>query len=435
MGFYSVLLIVALPLVAALLAHRLWIRRKGLVGLHEKLTGRGTTFAPGQILVHGVSLGEVNLMRPLVPRLEAAFGTRCLLTTTTETGRARLDEVFPDRQRAFLPLDLPWAVSAFLSRARPRAVVLLELEVWPLLLTACHLRRIPVVLLNARVSERSFRGYRRARWLLRPLFRGLALALGQNGTWSARLAGLGARRERLVVSGSMKADMVGCATPEAMQREAERLGLRPGQPVLLLASTSAGAHSEEETLLAPRFGSWVERGWQVVVCPRHPERGNEIATLIAALPGAPQVRRSSQGQRLEGHAQVLLVDEIGRLAALYAWTAAVNGIAVVGGSFGSGRGGQNMLEAVAAGCCTVVGWDTRNFPDAMALLHLEGGVVEVDPDECQDALLALANDPARRQRLGSNGRRAWERGRGAMERSVALMARRLAGGPGLAPRG
>ncbi len=434
LAFFSTLLLIALPLVALFLAHRQWIRRMGIVGLREKLTGRGPRLTPGQIMVHGVSLGEVNLMRPVVPKLEAAFGARCLLTTTTETGRARMDEVFADHERAFLPLDFPWAVLAFLRRAKPRMVVLLELEVWPVLLLVCHLRGIPVVLLNARVSERSFRGYMRGRWLLRPLFRNIALALGQNGMWSARLVGLGVRRERVLVSGSMKADMVGRALPEATQREIERIGLRAGQPVLLLASTSAGTASEEITILAPNFSKWLERGWQIVVCPRHPERGVELAVQLAALPAAPQVRRSSQGERLDGHAQVLLVDEIGKLAALYAWTALVNGIAVVGGSFGSGRGGQNMLEATAAGCCTVVGWDTRNFPDAMALLNLADGVVKVDPDECQAALAALADDPQRRRSVGANGQRAWENGRGAVDRSIALVRQHLSLGPPVSNR-
>ena len=433
LALFCTLLLIALPVVVLFLAHRLWIRRKGMVGLREKLTGRGPHLTPGQIMVHGVSLGEVNLMRPVVPKLEAAFAARCLLTTTTETGRARMDEVFADHERAFLPLDFPWAVLTFLRRAKPRMVVLLELEVWPVLLLVCHLRGIPVVLLNARVSERSFRGYMRGRWLLRPLFRNITLALGQNGMWSARLVGLGVRRERVLVSGSMKADMVGRASDEAMQREGERLGLRAEQPVLLLASTSAGNHSagnhsEEQFILTPQFSQWMERGWQIVICPRHPERGAELAALIATLPNNPQVRRSSQRQRLDGSAhpaQVMVVDEIGKLAALYAWTASVNGLAIVGGSFGSGRGGQNMLEATAAGCCTVVGWDTRNFPDAMALLTLADGVIAVTRDDCHQALNALSHDPDRRFRLGKNGQQAWASGRGAVDRSIDLVKREL----------
>jgi 3-deoxy-D-manno-octulosonic-acid transferase len=123
----------------------------------------------------------------------------------------------------------------------------------------------------------------------------------------------------------------------------------------------------------------------------------------------------------------MVVDEIGKLAALYAWTASVNGLAIVGGSFGSGRGGQNMLEATAAGCCTVVGWDTRNFPDAMALLTLADGVVAVTRDDCHQVLAALYDDPDRRFRLGENGQRAWENGRGAVERSIDLVKRQLSG--------
>ena len=402
------------------LAQRLWIRRKGLVGLREKLSGRGPAMAPGGILVHGVSLGEVNLMRPLVPRLEAALAARCVLSTTTETGRAQLDQAFPGHERVFFPLDLPWAVAAFLRRTRPRLVVLLELELWPLFLCACALRGVPVVLLNARLSARSFRGYGRGGALLRPLFAGLALALAQNGTWAARLAALGARPGRVRVGGSMKADMVRPADAVAASAEAARLGLRAGQPVLLLASTSAGAVMEERAVLAEGWARWQERGWQVVVCPRHIERADELAALAGALGAAPL--RSSRGERCAAPGQLLIVDEIGRLAALYAWTAAQAGIAVVGGSLGSGRGGQNMLEAAAAGCCTAVGPDTRNFPDAMALLRQADGVVELAPATLQATLAALAADPVRRARLGAAGQRAWAAGLGAMDRAVSALA-------------
>jgi 3-deoxy-D-manno-octulosonic-acid transferase len=415
-----VLLCLALPLVLLLIAHRIWVRRKGMVGLREKLTGHGAPITPGQIMVHGVSLGEVNLMRPLIPHLEAQLGARCFLTTTTETGRARLDEVFADHERAFLPLDLPWAILTFLRRAKPRLVVLLELEVWPILLCVCHLRGIPVMLLNARVSERSFRGYQRAGAVLRPMLRPLVLALGQNPTWSARLAALGVPRDRVVVSGSMKADMVARATPEVTQQLAMRFGLRSGQPLLLLSSTSAGAAMEEQVVLQGRVSEWQDRGWQVVICPRHPERGAEIATWIKIIGSIP--RRTSLGERVEGANQILIVDEIGKLGALYAWTAQVKGIAVVGGSLGSGRGGQNMLEPAAAGCCTVVGWDTRNFPDAMALLREEGGVIEVNAENCQALLETLAKDQSHRSEIGAKGQQAWARGRGAVARSAILVA-------------
>ncbi len=422
--FFSFLLVFALPLVVVLIAHRVWIRRKGMVGLTEKLTGRGRSLTPGQIMVHGVSLGEVNLMRPLLPHLEKQLGGHCLLTTTTETGRARLDEIFPDRERAFLPLDFPWAVLSFLRRAKPRLVILLELEVWPVLLCACHLRGIPVMLLNARVSEKSYRGYRRAGALLRPLLSSIALALGQNATWSSRLIGIGVRRHNVVVSGSMKADMVARVDLSVAQQFAHDVGLQPVKPILLISSTSAGAINEEQFLLQNQLTNWQQRGWQVVVCPRHPERGEEIATFIKDQKCT--AKRTSLGQTINNPVDILIVDQIGKLAALYAWTAHVKGIVIVGGSFGSGRGGQNMLEPAAAGCCTVVGWDTRNFPDAMALLRDEAGIIEVDEKNCQQTIIALAGDVEQRQQLGARAQRAWARGRGAVERSAHLVQQRIA---------
>lgn len=423
----------ALPVLALILSRR----RKGLVGVREKRSGAGAPVTPGQILVHGVSLGEVNLMRPLVPLLEESLGTRCLLSTTTETGRAQLDQLFPGHQRAFFPFDLPWAVRRFLARTRPRLVVLLECELWPLFLCACFASRVPVAVINAKISERSFRRFRRAGALMRPLFSALSLVLVQNAQWGARLLALGVRRDALVVSGSMKADIVTRAEPARAEAEARRCGLRDGQQVLLLASTSAGLGGPDEELVAlgDRFDQWVANGWRVVICPRHPERGPGLAENLRALGAQP--KRSSLGERLgEASRDVLIVDEIGRLACMYAWTAGVNGIAVVGGSLGSGRGGQNMLEAAAHGCCTVVGGDTRNFPDAMELLRHASGVVEATSD-VPGLLVALAEEPQRRRDLGSGAQRAWLAGRGAIVRAVsevqARFASREGGGLGSAP--
>lgn len=427
LAFYSLLLIPALPLIAAFLAHRLLIRRKSLPGLGEKLAGAGPALTPGRVLIHGVSLGEVNLMRPLLPGLEAAFGGRALLTSSTTTGRGQLDKLFADHERAFFPLDLPWAVRRFLARARPRLALMLEFELWPLFLCAAFARGVPVVVVNAKVSARSFRRFKAAGALVRPLFRSLSLVLAQNGQWGARLLALGVRRERLVVTGSMKADIVNRATPAEAQDEAARTGLKVDRPLLLLASTSAaqaGGAGEERALLAGRLAAWHERGWQVAICPRHPERGGELAALVRELGATP--RRTSAGERLGAEGEVLVVDEIGRLAALYALTAATGGLAVVGGSLGSGRGGQNMLEAAAHGCCTVVGWDTRNFPDAMELLRLEDGVVELgEQEELPTRLLALAADAGRRRAVGAVGERAWAKGRGATARAVAAIVSRL----------
>ncbi len=394
--------------------------RRPLVGVRSKLSGalpRGTPPLPARpLLIHGVSLGETALMRPLVPPLEAALHATCLLTTTTETGWLGLEKSFPEHARAFLPFDVPWAVERFLSQVRPRAVVLLEAEFWPVLLCACARRGIPVVLVNARVSPRSFARFRTLRPLIAPLFRSYAAAVAQNGLYAARLRALGCAGA--LPAGSLKADMVRLADSSRIDAEGARTGLIRGIPVLLLASTSAG---EEAAVLA----AWPRHAWRIVIAPRHPERGEDLVKLCGSH--GWRAVRSSTGGRLTDRAEVLIVDEIGRLGDLYGWCAREGGIAVVGGGLGSGRGGQNMLEAAAARCATVVGWDTRSQPDSMHLLRTCGGVVETTPATLATELAALAEDPARRTALGEAGHRAWQAGQGATGRVVRIVTAALAG--------
>ena len=207
--------------------------------------------------------------------------------------------------------------------------------------------------------------------------------------------------------------MIRLATADHCTAEAVRCGLVAERPVLLLASTSP---EEERTVLA----AWSRHDWQIIICPRHPERGAELAQSLGR-----SCVRTSQGGRLSDSDEVLIVDEIGHLGALYGWCAAQGGIAVVGGSLGSGRGGQNMLEAAAARCATVVGWDTRSQPDAMHLLRACGGVVECTPTSLAPDLAALADDLPRRQALGESGQRAWQAGQGAATRVLRALVRDL----------
>lgn len=413
-GFWSLVACALLPLAALAIAHRVWIRRRPFAGARAKLTGAVAPVPPGRVLVHGVSLGEVNLMRPLLPHLEATAGSPCLLTTSTTTGWDGLAKAFPEHERRFFPLDLPWAVERFLARTRPRAVVLLESELWPLFLCACHARGIPVAGVNVRVSARSFRRFALVDALVRPFFRARALSIAQNGLYAARLRARGARADAVAVSGSMKADMVRLAEPGATAAWCASVGLDGNRPLLLAASTS---EREEEAVLAEGVAAWRARGWRIAICPRHPERGQAVAETAARLGGRPF--RTSQGGRLPpgGDDAVLIVDEIGRLGLLYRCCAESGGIAVVGGSLGSGRGGQNMLEAAAAGCATAVGWDVKSQPDPMALLRAADAVVELRPATLVAQLAALAADPERRSALGAAGHRAWLAGQGATARA------------------
>ncbi len=391
------------PAVVLAVAHRLWIRRRALVGLGEKLAGRGPRLPRGGVVVHGVSLGEVALMRAVIPAIRRA-GLVPVLTTSTETGAAGLEKSFPQEARAFWPFDLPWAVGGFLARSRPRAVILLEAEFWPLALAACHARGIPVLVVNGRASPRSTDRLAALPSLTRGLFSGVALVVAQTPIYGARFRRLGARR--VAVTGSLKADLV---RPAAAAPWWEAHGIGSDRPLLLLASTSDG---EEANVLGRGLAPWA--GWRIAIVPRHPERGAVIADLVERLGGIP--RRTSQGGQVAGDADILIADEIGRLGEGYRRCAESGGIAVVGGGLGSGRGGQNMLEAAAAGCCTVVGWDCKAQPDPMAILRAADAVVELVPGQVAPVLAALAADRVRRSDLGRRAQVAWSAGRGAIVR-------------------
>ncbi|TVR42135.1 MAG: hypothetical protein EA402_12175 [Planctomycetota bacterium] len=405
------LALLALPLLPLLSALRRARRGSGIPGLQEKVLGpcASRDLPRGGVVVHGVSLGEVGLMNLVVPALEQSWGGPCVLTTSTATGMQALNQRWRQQPQAWWPLDVPMAVDGFLDRLRPRAVVLLELELWPRFLAACHRRGIPVYVVNGRVSARSYAGYRRLGGVIRPLLRPLALALGQNAEWSARLRALGC--QRVCIGGSLKADLVRLASETAVDELRSRLNLDPQRPLLVIASTS---DDEEQVCLA----AWRQAcpDWQLVICPRHPERGARVSEMVAALGASPW--RWSLAASPPSAQAVRIVDTIGQLSALYA----LADMAIVGGSLGSNRHGQNMLEAAAHGCATVVGMDTSNFPDAMALLRTAEAVVETTAEDLAATLARLAADPAWRQRLAAHGRCAWLGARGALARSQRLLA-------------
>ncbi len=415
--FYVLAILVCclVPLLLVYLIYRAWIIKRPMTGFARKLSGSNSANPHhDSIMIHGVSMGEVNLMRPLVPLIEEAFDKSCFLSSSTDTGIKSLEKHFADHHRCIYPLDVPWAVARFLNQQKPSLIILLELEIWPLFLAACFHRQIPVVILNARVGEKSYKSFKRFSWFWRPIFKSLHAAIAQNKAWAERLQALGMRQ--VEIGTSLKADVVSVANDADKKAERERLQL-DDRPIFLGASTG----QNEEAVLLDAITSWAD-DWQLIICPRHPERGAQIQQLVEAA-GLSGVRTSHhpEAPAIDGQ-QVIIVDEIGRLGALYG----LADIAVVGGSIGSGRHGQNMLEAAAAGCCTVVGWDTSNQVDAMALLHEHQAVVEcADAQDLHKQLQALAEDEERRQALGQAGKSAWESSTGAAERSVQSLAQML----------
>ncbi len=322
------------------------------------------------IWLHAVSVGETRAAQSLVARLRATYPDhRILLTHTTPTGRATGEQLYGDGVlRVYLPYDYPFAVNRFLRHFRPQLGILMETEIWFNLIHACRATGTPLLLLNARLSEKSARGYARFARLTRNALGELAAVAAQTADDAARLTELGAKN--VAVTGNLKFDI---EPPRAMLELGRQLRERFGatRKVFLAASTRDG----EEALLLDALQQVNIPGLLLVIVPRHPQRFAEVAALLEQR-GIPFRRRSEMGQPPE-HAipaeiRAVLGDSMGEMFAYYA----AADLAFVGGSL-LPYGGQNLIEACAAGAPAVVGPHTRNFAEATRLAVASGAAAQV----------------------------------------------------------
>ncbi len=315
---------------------------------------------------HAVSVGEVNLLRPLVAQLQEHWpGWELVLSTTTEAGYELARRRFPQLPVFFCPMDFSWAVREAICRIRPQMLVLVELELWPQLLAEAAHWCVPVAVINARLSRRSFRGYRLLGPLVRRMLRHVHLVAAQSESYAERFRRLGAEPDRVHVTGSLKFDGVQTDRRNPQTQALRRLaGLNDQHVVLLAGSTQA----EEERLVLQTYRQLRKRHprLRLVLVPRHPERFDQVAGWLGEQ-GVPLVRRSrlQPGQQplAAEEPPVLLVDTVGELGA---WWGTAQ-VALVGGSFGT-RGGQNMIEPAAYGAAVCFGPRTENFRDVVTLL-------------------------------------------------------------------
>jgi 3-deoxy-D-manno-octulosonic-acid transferase len=361
--------------------------------------------------VHCASVGEVNVARPLVRRLQSAHPElRFHVTTMTPAGRENAEKTFPEATVSYVPLDFSCAVGRALRRVRPAAVVLVELEVWPNFVRGCAKRGIPVVVVNGRMSERSFGRYRALRWFFRPVFRRLRALGVQNEAVAERLRELGVEP---VVTGNLKFDAAIDFDAEAVGREwREQLGLGDA-PVLVAGST----HDPEERILLELYKRLREAfpTLRLVLAPRHVERAEEVQKLVEAADLRCYKRtRLAPDAAADG---VILLDTVGELARVYATATAV----YIGGTFSS-RGGQNMLEPAALGKPIVSGPSLANFAEIAGTLVEAGGMRVLDnPVELGLALGELLSNPELARSAGAKGREAVRSGRGAIDATVDLL--------------
>ena len=361
------------------------------------------------IWLHTVSVGETRAAEPLVKALRERWPDhRVLLTHMTPTGRATGEQVFGDAvSRCYLPYDLPWATARFLSHFRPQLGLLLETELWPNLIHGCRVKSIPLYLVNARLSERSARGYARFASLTRATLQELAGVAAQTDDDAQRLITLGT--PEVVVCGNLKFDR----SPDVQDFElGERLRSWFGtRPVFLAASTREG--EEEKVLAAVQLAAQAQL--LTVIVPRHPQRFDAVAKMLAER--SLTCQRRSEGQPVGATTAVVLGDSMGEL---YAYYVACD-LAFIGGSL-LPLGGQNLLEACAVGKPVVVGPYTFNFEEATRLATEAGAAVQVrDEQELGRAIARLLADGELRSRMGQAGQALMRQHQGAAQRIVGLL--------------
>jgi 3-deoxy-D-manno-octulosonic-acid transferase len=409
---YSLLLWLGLPLIAI----RLWVRARREPGYSKGIGerfGRYVTEASLPVLwVHAVSVGEVRASVPLVNALRAQYPDHTVLVTCmTAAGRDAINQVFGATVlAAFLPYDFPFAVRRFLDHFRPRLGVLVETEIWINLLAECRRRALPVVLASGRMSQNSARAYRRLSGLTRPAFEGLAAVCAQSEADANRIASLGAHQ--VSVAGNLKFDVV--PDPALLAAGASLKRSLGPRKVILLASTREG----EEALLLDALRARVPGNALLVVVPRHPQRFEAVAELIAAA-GLSYARRSL-GEPAAA-VDVLLGDTMGEMQAYYA----AADVAVIGGSM-LPYGGQNLIEACAIGVPVVIGPHVHNFSEAVRMaLDARAAIQVADPGEAADAALALLGNPERCAAMGAAGVALCLAHRGATAKHLAAIEKLL----------
>jgi 3-deoxy-D-manno-octulosonic-acid transferase len=407
--------------------------RKYVTGLGERLGKLRPlpSSAEPVIWLHCVSVGETEAARPLVNALRRDFPAHQLvISTTTVTGQKVARAAFGDKAVAiiYFPIDWKWSARRALNAFRPVAVLIMETELWPNFLRECKNRTIPVAVVNGRISANSFKRYLLIRSFMRRVLNHLAVALMQSTEDAARIRELGLAESKVLVSGNIKFDSTELAVDARLSEKIrERFGV--GENLIVAAST----HAPEESVLIDAF-KLLENPKathvRMLIAPRHPERFEQVAALLAAS-GLSWSRRSGAPREGDRNCEVVLLDSIGELRAVYPLAA----IAFVGGSIAR-HGGHNVLEPAGLGVCVITGAHVQNFSAITKAFLDAGAMVQLPdlPDSEIAAVLAkhltnLLADERKRSELSRRGLEVCDRNRGATDRTLQIVAGLLAPAP------
>ncbi|WP_192632847.1 lipid IV(A) 3-deoxy-D-manno-octulosonic acid transferase [Lysobacter sp. OAE881] len=412
-GLYSVALYLLAPITVY---HLIWrgLRQPAyFLRWQERYAHYGDAPPMRTLWVHAVSVGEVNAAVPLVNALRRARpDLRLLVTTITPTGSERVQALWGEAvEHVYLPYDLPGAVGRFLRHYRPYAALIMETELWPSLLFGCRDAGIPAVILNARLSERSLRGYRVLAPLVARALRTVRTVAAQSHADAQRFVRLGANPEQVAEVGNLKFDV---AVPEDLAGFAAQCRSRCGErPVWIAAST----HEDEEMAVIAIHRQLRAHFPDLLMlwAPRHPERFRTVADTARAAGWNVSTRSRQQWPQADD--AVFVIDTLGELMSFYACA----DVAFVGGSL-QAIGGHNLLEPAATGTAIVTGPHLHNFVEIAQRLEDAGALcVAPDAEHVERALAELLSDRERRERMTDAGRALVETGRGALARTLDLL--------------
>ncbi len=404
---YNAGLLLTLMLAAPLLL----IRPRWREGLRERL-GAGAARLSGSkqvVWVHAVSVGEVMAISRLVEELDQRLGSGAVVvSTTTRTAQRLARERFGAARCFYFPLDLSWVVRRAMRALRPRLLLLAESELWPNLLTECECQGVPVLVVNARISDRSLPRYQRLRRLWRPFLQKLTLVLAQSEEDAHRFIAIGVPAARVREGGNLKYE---APPPQSSALVRQLRAQIAGDARVLVAGSTL--EDEEAVLLSAWPAICAQVPAVMVLAPRHPERFDRVAALVQQH-GTRLVRRSTWEGSAIDTGNVVLLDSIGELADLYE----LADVAFVGGSLVA-SGGHNPLEPARFAKPVVMGTHFENFRDAVQRLRAADALVTVEREELHAVVTALLEDARRAAAMGARGREIFAQQAGATDRAVA----------------